>query len=280
MRVMRKICVVAMGIALALSMVGGPAHAAQRAGLTVTQVEPCFVVYDNTFYYNFNLSASIGIPKSNILCPKAGWEDKLNAGTSLDETEYKNAVGAANKYPGPFVINIEAGWLAGPDTTLVEKRAAVWIEILQWTAQVVGSKPIGVYHFHEQVRWDQPHVTLARDVSQYLDIFVSSDYTANNDLTTWEAALSNSIDRANNLDANKPFYSYVWSNYHPNSQDDVFITPSVWRDQLKILRQRVDSIVIWSSTNYPTITRSKAGWIGETDVFVDTLPTPPACAMP
>lgn len=281
MHVTRKICAALAGMALALSMVSVPAQATKHTVTTVSQAEPCFVVYDNTFYYNFNLGATIGIPKANILYPRDGWEATLMAGNKIDKEDYQDAVEDANDHPGPFIINIEGVWLAGLDTTLVEKRAANWIELLQWTEEVLqGSKPIGIYHFHEQVRQAQPHVTLARQVSQYLDIYVSSDYTASDNLTTWNDALTGSINRANYLDASKPFYSYIWPNYFPNTQDDVFITPSIWQQQLDILRQRVDSVVIWSSSLHPTITRSKAGWIGVTDTLVDTLPIPPACTIP
>lgn len=229
----------------------------------------CFVGYDNTFYTGENLARDIGIQRSNIVYATAEWKTLFAAGQLPPKAEFQDRVLRNSVHSGPVVLNFETIFLSGTDVAVVEQRAALWMTMLDWIEEVIPTKPLGAYHFAEQTRQAYPHMTLARQISARFDFFASSDYTKDNDITAWNTQLTDSINRSAYIEPNKPVYSYIWAQYHPNT-DGTFVDPSMWRQQLEILKQRVDAFVIWSSTSWPIIDDRR--WIDETKAFVAALP--------
>lgn len=290
MTISRRQVLAALSTATAAGLTGIPAASFAQAGAREASAVSCFTMYDNSFYDRSggndgdpDVSAFLGIAESSIVYTTQ-WNSLFEAGLSPDETQFKNAVlSASNNRPGPVVIDAETIFFKdyndGVNPPPPDKRVEIWTNLLTWAKEATG-KRVGAYAFTSGAT--SIYFDYAKQVVHLMDDWFSYGYYSTawiNDFSQWSSrqttyiSISRKLEELARLDqpnlAARPIYTYLWPNYSPGTQPNVFIPRTLWRSMLDWINNnaQLNGAVLWSSTSTPTIV--DRGWLDETKLFLD-----------
>ncbi|MBX9400532.1 hypothetical protein K4L06_04350 [Lysobacter sp. BMK333-48F3] len=257
--------------ALALALAACGLNGAQAQTGTLGRV---FHAYDNSRYQDVDLVGEAGLIKSNIVYQAQEWADCTVIDKLPRQAAFKAAVAAAaDKHPGPIVLDFENIWIKNVDPAKAHLRYRIWRQLFLWAREAAPGRMIGAYDLLGP-NTDQ-YLDCARDLAQYQDGFFPHLYTATTlDQATWERRLDNRVASARNVDSSKPLIPYIRPQYEATcgqNPNPAYLPADRWRRQLDQLGVKAGGFVVWSPVQCSQTVGSNRAWVAETVDFMRDL---------
>lgn len=267
------IAAVVTALLVGSSAIQAQATVSDRSAAVSSAAVP-WTVYANETYTNVDLVAA-GATQATVL-GDGDINEMLGQGQMPSETEFKDLVEFwVGSRTGPVILDFETIYLRGSITrATAEARAAMWIQLLQWTREAKPGRMIGIYNFLKEL--DTAFMDLAEDVAAYEDAFFPSMYSYSNmqnqcsDQAGWTARLQALIARGDQIDPFQPTIPFIWPQIYPTCPGGgSFLTAAQWRYQLDTIHTAGTSgLLIYGGGNAPA---TSLGWYNETVDFINSL---------